>query len=958
MPPSRSHPATRKSSRTSSPAVQTRLNFSPAPNVQQKEQTPAPKGPFVEPPLAPPQPSYKDDKLFNQGVLTGMMPLGTMPPKSRLRIKDGLGQSSNLSKSVEAAETEDTSEATPPVEPRRSESRRPERQASKRTLNVITDDDDEDEYLPKMTTRRSSRTARPTVEERLSRLPTDIGSLESYRALGAIVENCAEHALSLRQPVIASAIRHMYSDWSMKPSIPGVLHAVLSQKPSASDAAILQEYVKQAKKELKPKIPPKKKRRLSTDIDAIPTTEPVSTPLGKLSTKSSLKAPKPTEVTNGNLSITPLLESSSPIDEAISNDRKAMAMNGTSTPPPQALERAGSSPLSSTHSDDFQMMESSTALNDVTSASPPAQEAPKISAAAKPKKAQRASLKIKKKPSKRDAAVAELEDDPFDDERQARKRALTQDFRNHFELSDIRAPPVGVPPPATAQSSLLQPIGGILRFNGIQASGSSLPASGDISRHGTPGGANRPARKAPTARFKMSPEKKKTGAPAAIGRVGGGLASPLGEDGRDESASDNDDYCTACSGGGYLLCCDGCDNAFHFSCLDPPRKKTDPIFQNPWYCSDCMAKKEAPQQEPRGLFQALLQNIDKRNAKTFQLPKEIRDFFEGVRTGEDGVFQAEKLTKTQNKNRTGWADVTPDYTKLKDSKDRPILCYSCNKSSLGGRPIIPCDVCGKNWHLDCLDPPRANPPVLRDNEGWKCPLHSEQDLAAIPVTHLRQPERNNRTIRMRKPKKPTIVDTSLRRGLINNGLIDIEMESSDEEGDFYEEDGPDGIVYRVPEHSIKLDFIDKVKLSRAEAQSARLDAAVYTSAQPKSLTSAQPVESQLSSESRKRSFAEVKTALNMAQMSGAASGLESTSATDRLIAAMIAEAPQEVVDRMGGSNISTLSALTATGGAPLSPAPSTKLPDLTALTDDDLNTLMAFRDLVNRITDKAVGRQT
>lgn len=162
-------------------------------------------------------------------------------------------------------------------------------------------------------------------------------------------------------------------------------------------------------------------------------------------------------------------------------------------------------------------------------------------------------------------------------------------------------------------------------------------------------------------------------------------------------------------------------------------------------------------------------------------------------------------------------DETPDFTKTKDSKGNTILCYSCSKSSLGGRPIIQCDYCGENWHLDCLDPPLANPPA-RNLEGkklhdWMCPLHADHELRKVD-TSLLNSRIGGRKVHIRKPRNAKVVETSLRRGLRNNGVIEVIDDDDDDTGsEFYdEEDSQDeAIVYRLPASGIKLDFIDKVK---------------------------------------------------------------------------------------------------------------------------------------------------
>uniref|UniRef100_H3DCS2 Autoimmune regulator n=1 Tax=Tetraodon nigroviridis TaxID=99883 RepID=H3DCS2_TETNG len=60
----------------------------------------------------------------------------------------------------------------------------------------------------------------------------------------------------------------------------------------------------------------------------------------------------------------------------------------------------------------------------------------------------------------------------------------------------------------------------------------------------------------------------------------------------------NDDECAACKDGGELICCDGCPQAFHLTCLDPPLTS---IPSGPWrcgWCKDNTVKVEKPQEQP------------------------------------------------------------------------------------------------------------------------------------------------------------------------------------------------------------------------------------------------------------------------------------------------------------------------------------------------------------------------
>jgi len=107
-------------------------------------------------------------------------------------------------------------------------------------------------------------------------------------------------------------------------------------------------------------------------------------------------------------------------------------------------------------------------------------------------------------------------------------------------------------------------------------------------------------------------------------------------------ASENNDYCSACGGTGFLLCCDGCDRSFHFTCLDPPQHQ-EAILDEPWFCYMCQSR-AANGSFAHGLFSELQRHIAGKNPSSFKLPLDIRDYFEGVKTGEQGEY-AESQTQ-------------------------------------------------------------------------------------------------------------------------------------------------------------------------------------------------------------------------------------------------------------------------------------------------------------------------
>lgn len=82
------------------------------------------------------------------------------------------------------------------------------------------------------------------------------------------------------------------------------------------------------------------------------------------------------------------------------------------------------------------------------------------------------------------------------------------------------------------------------------------------------------------------------------------------------------------------------------TCLDPPIAPNQPP-EGEWYCYICASKRDPPSKPARGLFSGLLANLEKKNPVAYNLPLEIRDYFEGVKTGEEGEYEETVTQKSR-----------------------------------------------------------------------------------------------------------------------------------------------------------------------------------------------------------------------------------------------------------------------------------------------------------------------
>ncbi|KAG0327420.1 hypothetical protein BGZ99_007640 [Dissophora globulifera] len=225
---------------------------------------------------------------------------------------------------------------------------------------------------------------------------------------------------------------------------------------------------------------------------------------------------------------------------------------------------------------------------------------------------------------------------------------------------------------------------------------------------------------------------------------------------------------------------------------------------------DELALKNPPSPSPPGIFKQLLDNVNRSNPKVFVLPARIQSFFKGVTANSGGDYEEIQEYKPRAKRASSIAPsstLSPaeeDALQLRDAQGNIRICYHCNKSAVGGRWMISCDHCPLHWHLDCLSPPMASPPPI--TRKWMCPNHAEH---AVP---RRRKRKDAVVVRVDDPEAP------------NDGDIEVIPDPSitAERTSIWNTD-TSGVVFKVPERSIKLSFIEKCQRIRAAKVEARLN---------------------------------------------------------------------------------------------------------------------------------------
>ncbi|KAI9737175.1 MAG: hypothetical protein M1834_000768 [Cirrosporium novae-zelandiae] len=937
--------AARKSSRVSSPLPKSKNgNKTPVEAGKSKETKKTFLDEWVEPPIRPPAPSFEDYKgLERQGVLESMAPLGTFPkekhrPKARteISVRNSLGNSLEVMAGKDRAGTE-SSVTSVGIGEQSDGNNTTERS----TRNSIARQKEEDpDYTPGGVLKSSvNRTSSAAL-----RSPSVTGSATGRPEMDTIVGSAIKKSNEIGQTNLASAIQKLYEETKTDPDLAALLDAVLNKSCTKEQGDRFRSYLKAAKQDAKAKRKAAKARLSSSKVSPPYRISKPMNPPSKHSQSvvgAESAANSPTSKPSSEVLDSRNHNNSQPHDKENSSSNNTLNLNGSAAKMTRSKSPASTSSLSSLSSPDPEI-EPPHGLEDLGQSTPDLAKLPTKSAKklkGSKSKAQPLS-KIKPPVYKPKRKLPKFTIELTDEEFQAKRAKLKQDF-SHIVVgfSDIRespssrpavrpsefyakstagsqptfsvAPPSGTIPrppskaPVSSNDHLRPPqtesqLERATRKRSHEAEDSATagPAKRQslhhpelsLSRSSTPALGHLIQKK--SARVKVSPNKKKSAVIAGVARSGNQRSTPVVNGSSADSDEENNDYCSTCGGNGELLCCDGCIRSFHFSCADPPEDPQSPP-EGEWYCNVCTANKEPPQKRQRGLFSSMLDDVEAFNPVAYSLPRLLREYYEGVKTGEEGEFEETVVHKL--KTRGGYAEPE-DTRKQFDSKNQPVLCYYCGKSTMGGRQLIQCDYCHDYWHLDCLDPPLANPPIRASDKSkprskWQCPNHIDGELSHVKLQHhhsriaaAKRPRsgrvvtEGERVFAVRRPKNAKIFEPALRRGYINNGIIEVEDDSDDDQMDVDE----DGAIPRLSSEGIKLDFIDRAKQLRASKAA--------------STTQTRDASHAIQANLEKRPLIEQKTALNLAQMAGGEGANLSVDTVNNLINTLIAEAPSHIVE--------------------------------------------------------------
>jgi hypothetical protein len=302
--------------------------------------------------------------------------------------------------------------------------------------------------------------------------------------------------------------------------------------------------------------------------------------------------------------------------------------------------------------------------------------------------------------------------------------------------------------------------------------------------------------------------------------------------GNDDELEASHDLCDACGGDGHL-----------------PRTATDPFACNPCRLDGERDQIMTDEDNAVGFAHDVTLRSRVLLPGAFELNTKTAKYFDGVLVGPLGEFREAsfaskvpaippaRVNDWKNKGKRGqndkefWETEEPDTLKILQGVS---YCGICGQSTFEDiREIITCNAegCNLKVHADCLIPPRALAVRYTDHKlNERRPFYCERHMRRQPaVSRTANPfgltvdanGKAKREIKLRAPLKPRQLRSGVTRGVRNNGNIIVELDDSDHEYDPRTQSGS----YVLPEKSIQLDFIAKIKLNNVKQNQEEYEAA-------------------------------------------------------------------------------------------------------------------------------------
>lgn len=528
----------RKTSRLSTPlAVPTKDASTPETETSEQRTAGGLAQGWSEPPLRNPAPSFEDYKGYErQGVLEHMAPLGSVPSqKVKLRVRNFEAPRRSLvvksgDNAVAKEGVKTPTEPTPSNVTMRSESRKVEDRQS-RTLSSREKDDDRD-YTPKATAKVTTPKATPT-NNTLHGTPSSRTSAGRLR-LGQVVDSAVERSLELGNPQLGLAVKKLFEESLHNRTLADLLDAVLSQKPTPSQAADFQAYIKIARKQIKAEGGKEGSARRSSAAGMGSPSKSYSkspTKSGRPTVGGENVTTQNTSLATGAITVSNTNPPQPPQNKSLPNGKPSPSKGPSSReePPAKRVKRSRSSSISSSLSS-LSSIDEPMESEDANTAETHARTQPMTNLKAQlphgPKLHTFSTTNPSHSSNKRPSVAAGPANDDTTEEVTVKRRKLQKTFEDYAVTeSSVRASPTpkqpgAAPPlPSTASQPALsraQPTrlrNGTTRrheYEELQSPASSVP--GDLlvppplgaSRGATPNQLGRPSKLRKAARVKMS----------------------------------------------------------------------------------------------------------------------------------------------------------------------------------------------------------------------------------------------------------------------------------------------------------------------------------------------------------------------------------------------------------------------------------------------------------------------